>query len=157
MAINTPRIAKNAFSWVKGYDHGAQKAIAQSTNSKIEKSDTKLAMKPVAAMELPYALKMKLRVLDVLPWPNKNGYPLHFIPIFVMYFFLIDSVVFTIWSLLWEIDTFSDFAQTFLCMIVIIFYTMIYSRVIWQRKQFALIIEDVEHRINSSKFDFSLK
>lgn len=109
-------------------------------------------MDPANAMELPAALKTKLRTLGILPWPNKNNYPLHLVPIFIMYFFLIDSVVFCFWSIMWEVETFSEFAQTFLCMIVSIFYTMIYSRIIMQRKHFETIIADVERRINSSMF-----
>lgn len=102
-------------------------------------------------MQLPDALKKKLRTLGILPWPNRNDYPLHYVPIAVMYFFLLDSVVFTFWSIMWEVETFSEFSQTFLCLVVSVFYTMIYSRVIWQRRQFAAIIEEVERRINSSE------
>lgn len=103
-------------------------------------------------MELPSALKMKLRILGILPWPNVKGFPIHYVQIAGMYAILFDSVVFTFWFIMWEAETFSEFAQTLICMVVGIFYTMIYSRVIWQRNNFAAIIEDVERRINSSEF-----
>lgn len=105
-------------------------------------------------MELPKALKTKFRVLGVLPWPNSKGFPIHYLLIVLMYATLIDSLTFTLWFLLWDVETFGELAQSLICMVVGIFYMMIYTRVIWQRKQFAAIIEDVEQRINSSELEY---
>lgn len=105
-------------------------------------------------MELPSAIKTKFRILGVLPWPNVKGFPIHYVQMLVMYAVLLDSVVFTFWFIKWEAETFSEFAQTLIGMVVGIFYTMIYSCVIWQRQSFASTVEDVERRINSSKCEF---
>lgn len=103
-------------------------------------------------MELPIQLKTKFRVLGVLAWPNTKTSVIRFVMVFLMYAVLLDSVIFPIWFMKYDAETFGELAQAGICFVVGLFYTMIYSRVIWQRNEFARIINEVEQRINSSEF-----
>lgn len=102
-------------------------------------------------MELPIQLKTKLRILGVLPWPNIKTPIVQWSLVVLFAAILIDSVVFTLWFIKWDAETFGEFAQAGIGCVVGVFYSMIYARVIWQRNEFARIIDQVEQRISSSE------
>lgn len=100
-------------------------------------------------MELPDALKLKLRILGILPWPNSYNIPLDYLLILLMFATLVDSLTFTFWFVMWDATSLNDMAQSGLFVVVNVFYLMIYIRVIWRRKEFKAIIEEIEDRIKT--------